>query len=128
VSSIIKATHADLSNVVIFLPSLPISLPFISSEGIGIRVVVTSLVTSQAYCCIDFRIISLAISFFSSSIFFLYFVIISTQSSENLSFICFKNISLASFSDSFAISDNFQSSSIFLFSSSSFCSLKLSSL
>jgi hypothetical protein len=50
VSSIIKATHAALSNVVIFLPSFHISLPFISSLGIGIIVVVTSLVTSQAYC------------------------------------------------------------------------------
>ncbi|MBT3729314.1 hypothetical protein HOF65_05200 [bacterium] len=50
VSSIISATQADLSNVVIFLPSLPINFHLISSEGIGIIVVVTSLVTSQAYC------------------------------------------------------------------------------
>ncbi|MDP2395519.1 MAG: hypothetical protein Q8S84_08180 [bacterium] len=50
VSSIINDTHAALSKVVIFLPSFPISFHLMSSEGIGIRVVVTSLVTSQAYC------------------------------------------------------------------------------
>jgi hypothetical protein len=50
VSSIIKATPVSFSKVVIFLPSLPINFPFISSLGISITVVVTSLVTSQAYC------------------------------------------------------------------------------
>jgi hypothetical protein len=50
VSSIINATQVSFSKVVIFLPSLPISLPFKSSLGIFIRVVVTSLVTSEAYC------------------------------------------------------------------------------
>jgi restriction endonuclease S subunit len=34
VSSIISATHAALSKVVIFLPSFQISLPFMSSLGI----------------------------------------------------------------------------------------------
>jgi len=50
VSSIIRDTQAALSKVVIFLPSFQINFHFISSLGIGIIVVVTSLVTSQAYC------------------------------------------------------------------------------
>jgi hypothetical protein len=50
VSSIIKATQAAFSKVVIFLHSFQINFHFISSFGRGITVVVTSLVTSQAYC------------------------------------------------------------------------------
>jgi hypothetical protein len=113
VSSIIRPTPAAFSKAVIFLHSLPISFHFISSLGISIIVVVTSLVTSQAYCWIDFSIISLASSFFLSSIPFLYFFITSTQSSENFSFISSKKSFLASSSDSFAISDILPSSSSF---------------
>jgi hypothetical protein len=50
VSSMMSETPAFLSKVVIFLPSFPISFHLISSLGIGIIVVVTSLVTSPAYC------------------------------------------------------------------------------
>jgi len=50
VSSIIKETQAIFSKVVIFLHSFQISFHFISSLGIAITVVVTSEVTSQAYC------------------------------------------------------------------------------
>jgi hypothetical protein len=50
VSSIIKATQVALSKATIFLHSLPINFHFKSSFGNGIKVVVTSEVTSQAYC------------------------------------------------------------------------------
>ncbi|MDR3150493.1 MAG: hypothetical protein LBU14_02515 [Candidatus Peribacteria bacterium] len=46
----INATQAAFSKVVIFLHSFQISFHFISSLGRGITVVVTSLVTSPAYC------------------------------------------------------------------------------
>ncbi len=115
VSSIIKATHAAFSKVVIFLHSFHISFHFISSEGISIKVVVTSLVTSQAYCWIDFKIISFAISCFSSSNLFLYFFITPIPSSAYFVFISSKNNLRASFSDKLDISDNLPSNS-FIFS------------
>ena len=62
VSSIIKSTPVTDSIVLIFLPSLPISLPFISSLGKLIVLVVCSLVTSLAYLCIALTIKFLAFS------------------------------------------------------------------
>ena len=52
VSSIIKSTPVTDSIVLIFLPSLPINLPFISSLGKVITDTVCSLVISAAYFCI----------------------------------------------------------------------------
>ena len=46
----ISATPAAFSKVVIFLPSFQISFHLMSSDGISISVVVTSEVTSDAYC------------------------------------------------------------------------------
>ena len=49
VSSIIKSTPVKVSNVRIFLPSLPIILPFISSFGSGTIDTVVSAVWSAAH-------------------------------------------------------------------------------
>jgi hypothetical protein len=103
------------------------SFHLISSDGISINVVVTSLVTSDAYCCIDLKIISFAISFFESSILFLYFIITSFHSSSYLDFISSIYNIFASFSVNLAISDNFQSSSIFFSSIKIFFSFRFSS-
>ncbi|MEA3386878.1 MAG: hypothetical protein U9Q66_00275 [Patescibacteria group bacterium] len=73
VSSIIRATSVAFSKATIFLHSLPISFHLRSSFGKGISVVVTSLVTSHAYCCIDLINISLATSFLFSSVVILCF-------------------------------------------------------
>ena len=67
VSSIITSTPVARSRVLIFLPSLPITLPFISSLGRLTVEVVVSAVWAPEYFCIDWTIISLA-RFFSSSI------------------------------------------------------------
>ena len=49
VSSTIKSTPVNISNVLIFLPSLPIILPFMSSLGKGTKDVVVSTVWSAEY-------------------------------------------------------------------------------
>ena len=76
VSSIIKSTPVTDSIVLIFLPSLPINLPFISSLGSAITDTVCSLVISAAYFCIVPTSNSLALSSTSSlasdSISFMY--------------------------------------------------------
>ena len=120
VSSIIRETQQHFSKVVIFLHSLPISFHFKSSLGICISVIVTSLVTSEAYCWIAFKMISLASSFLLSSICCLCLTIKSFQSFSNFILISFKNSSLASSTVSLDISSSFQSNSIFFFSNSSF--------
>jgi hypothetical protein len=71
--------------------------------------------------------ISRASSFFFSSILFLYFLIIASQSSAYFSLICDKNISFASFSLNFAISPIFPSSSLLLLARISFSTLSCSS-
>ena len=120
VSSIIKSTPVTDSIVLIFLPSLPINLPFISSLGNAITDTVCSLVISAEYFCIvptsnsllfsstsnlasaSFSLIYAVISFdiFSSTIFIisvfacslLYLLIFSNSSSS-----CFLIFSISSF-------------------------------
>ena len=50
-SSTIRSTPVAFSIALIFLPSLPISLPFISSLGIETACIVSSATTSDAYLC-----------------------------------------------------------------------------
>ena len=69
VSSIIKSTPVTDSIVLIFLPSLPISLPFISSFGKSIVLTVWVPTTSSAYLSILLTISCLAISWASSFAF-----------------------------------------------------------
>ena len=69
VSSIIKSIPVNVSKVLIFLPSLPIILPFISSLGRATTDTVVSDVWSAAHFCIANPIISLAFLFASSFAF-----------------------------------------------------------
>ena len=71
VSSIIKSIPVRVSNAFIFLPSLPIILPFISSLGRFTIETVVSEVWSAAHFCTAYVIISLA--FFRASSFALWF-------------------------------------------------------
>ena len=52
VSSIIKSTPVNVSNAFIFLPSLPMILPFISSDGSATIDTVVSAEWSAAHFCI----------------------------------------------------------------------------
>ena len=61
-SSTIRSTPVEFSIALIFLPSLPIILPFISSLGKFIEDTEESLTTSEAYRCIEEAKISLALS------------------------------------------------------------------
>ena len=70
VSSIIKSTPVNVSNVLIFLPSRPIMRPFISSEGKLTVATVDSITWSIAHLCITVVKISLAFSFETSLIWF----------------------------------------------------------
>ena len=122
VSSIIKSTPVIASIVLIFLPSLPIILPFISSLGKLTTVIVCSLAISAAYLCIAVTIRFLA--FLSANILAscsCSFIYVATS----FDIFCFTSSisnSLASSLLKFAISCNsfncsFFSSSTLLFSS-----------
>ena len=115
VSSIISATPVAFSKAVMLRPSFPMSFPLRSSLGSSIRVLVTSFVTSQAYCWMERKIISRACSFLLLSIDFLYFSIAVCPSFWYLFSISRRKILRASFSLSFAISAIFPSSSSFFF-------------
>ena len=69
VSSMIKSTPVNVSNVRIFLPSLPIILPFISSFGRETTETVDSTTCSIIHLCIVVERISFDFSRASSLIF-----------------------------------------------------------
>ena len=66
VSSIIRSIPVNVSNAFMFLPSLPIILPFISSFGSDTIDTVVSDVWSAAHFCIAYPTISLALFIASS--------------------------------------------------------------
>ena len=111
VSSIIKSTPVTASIVLIFLPSLPIILPFISSFGKLITDIVASFVTSDAYFCIAsvnkfFAFLSTS-SFASASLSFIYAAISLVIDSST----CFMTIFLASSLENPEIFSSFSSCS-----------------
>ena len=61
-SSTIRSTPVKFSKALIFLPSLPIILPFISSLGSSMDDTDDSPTTSEANLCMDAANISLAFS------------------------------------------------------------------
>ena len=111
VSSIIKSTPVTASIVLIFLPSLPMILPFISSFGKLITDIVASFVTSDAYFCIAsvnkfFAFLSTS-SFASASLSFIYAAISLVIDSST----CFMTIFLASSLENPEIFSSFSSCS-----------------
>ena len=121
VSSIIKSTPVNVSIVLIFRPSLPIILPFISSFGNGTTCTVDSETWSAAQRWIAVVIISLA--FLSASSFALDSIsfIISAASWDTSLLTSANNISLASSEDRLATFSN--SSLLFLHNSCTFKSI-----
>ena len=87
VSSIIKSIPVKVSNVFIFLPSLPIIRPFISSFGRATIDTVVSEVWSAAHFCIAYPKISLAFLVASSLAFVCASLSIAAFSAIN----CFSN-------------------------------------
>ena len=106
VSSIIKSTPVNVSNVLIFRPSLPIILPFISSLGKETTETVDSTTCSIIQRCIVVDNISFAFSNASSFIFASFSLINCICSWAKLCFNCSKSIFFASSTESPEILSN----------------------